>query len=282
MYDSRNGRPVGRVVGLWRYPVKSMAAEALPEVDVAWNGLAGDRRWAFIRNGVAQSGFPWLTLRERGDLWHYRPSFVDPARPDKSPTVVRTPSGSAFDVADPALGAELWSRGVRVIKQDRGIFDTFPLSLITTQTIARLGDAVGTRLDIQRFRPNILVQAADETPFAEDAWVGCVLRIGGLRLRVDKRDGRCAVITIDPVTTERNPAILRTVARDHQGCLGVYGSTVEPGRVAMNDAVFVESPARFGWRASARPSLDAQALAMGVRREAPGCSAGSGSGGSRL
>ncbi len=109
MYCSRNGRRVGRVVGLWRYPVKSMAAEELAEVEVSWHGLAGDRRWAFIRNGVVQSGVPWLTLRERGDMSHYRPSFVEPARPDKSPTVVRTPSGVIFDVADPALAAELCS-----------------------------------------------------------------------------------------------------------------------------------------------------------------------------
>ena len=243
MHDSRNGRHVGRVVGLWRYPVKSMGAEELAEVDVSWHGLAGDRRWAFIRNGVVQSGFPWLTLREREDLSHYRPSFVEPARPDTSPTVVRTPSGGLFGVADPALGAELCPGGARVIKQDRGIFDTFQLALITTQTIVRLGEMVGARLDVQRFRPNILVEAADGAPFAEDGWVGSVLRIGGMRMRVDKRDGRCVVITIDPVTTERNPAILRAVARDRQGCLGVYGSTVEPGRVAVNDPVLIESPA---------------------------------------
>ena len=66
------GRPVGRVVGLWRYPVKSMAAEPLAEVDVSWHGFAGDRRWAFVRDGVPQSGFPWLTLRERADMSHYR------------------------------------------------------------------------------------------------------------------------------------------------------------------------------------------------------------------
>ncbi len=238
---SLNHRQVGRVLGLWRYPVKSMGAEELAEAEVSWHGLAGDRRWAFIRDGVVQSGFPWLTLRERGDLSHYRPSLVEPARPDKSPTVVRTPSGATFDVGDPALSAELGS-GVRVIKQDRGIFDTLPLSLITTQTIARLGELAGAQLDVRRFRPNILVEAADEAPFAEDTWVGCVLRIGGLRLRVDKRDQRCIVITIDPVTTERDPAILRAVASDRQGCLGVYGSIVEPGRVAVGDPVLVDSP----------------------------------------
>lgn len=234
-----NGRRVGRVVGLWRYPVKSMAPEPLTEVEVSWHGLAGDRRWAFVRDGVPQSGFPWLTLRERANLNHYRPSFVDPTQPDKSPTVVRTPAGVVYDVTDPALAAELWPESARAIKQNRGIFDTFPLSLITTQTIARLSDSVGARLDVQRFRPNLLVEAADPAPFQEDDWVGRTLRIGSIEMRVDKRDGRCVVITIDPITTERNPTILRTVARDRQGCLGVYGSTVTPGRVAVGDAIAV-------------------------------------------
>src|SRR4051794_8227570 len=46
-------REVGRVAALWRYPVKSMAAEPLESVDVAWHGLVGDRRWAFFREDVS-------------------------------------------------------------------------------------------------------------------------------------------------------------------------------------------------------------------------------------
>ena len=243
MSKSSDAVAVGRVVGLWRYPVKSMDAEVLSETQVSWNGLAGDRRWAFIRDNVVQSGFPWLTLRERGNMSRYFPSFTNPGKPDTSPTVVQTPSGAVLDVADPALASELCSRGARVIRQSRGIFDTFPLSLITTQTITRLGEIVGDRLDVQRFRPNVLVEAADDTPFPEDAWVGRVLRFGSVRMRVDKRDGRCVVITIDPVTAERNPSILRAVAEERQGCLGVYGTTVEPGKVAVDDAVLIELPA---------------------------------------
>jgi uncharacterized protein YcbX len=148
-----------------------------------------------------------------------------------------------LDVADPALAAALDPGGVRAIKHDRGIFDTFPLSLITTQSIARLGDMTGASRDVQRFRPNILVQASDDMPFAEDSWVGCVLCIGGFQMQVDKREGRCAVITIDPMTTERNTAILRAVTQDRQGCIGVYGSTVEPGRVALNDRVSIQASA---------------------------------------
>lgn len=241
MSDDRKGRPVGLVAGLWRYPVKSMAPEPLAEIEGSWHGFAGDRRWAFIRDGATPSGFPWLTLRERGDMSHYVPSFVDPANPDSSRVIVLAPSGAVYDVMDASLALELYGPGVRVIKQNRGIFDTFPLSLITTQSIAALAEMVGMPLDVQRFRPNILVEATDTVPFIEDGWVGCVLRVGGMRMRIDKRDGRCAVITIDPTTAAREPSVLRTVARIRGGCVGVYGSTVQPGRIAVGDPVYVET-----------------------------------------
>jgi hypothetical protein len=115
------GGEAGQVVGLWRYPVKSMAGEPLRAAEVSWHGLAGDRRWAFIRDGLVHSDFPRLTIRERPDMCHYRPSFRDPARPDASPTTVRTPAGAELDVADEALAAELGA-GVRVMKQQRGVF----------------------------------------------------------------------------------------------------------------------------------------------------------------
>ena len=229
---------VGRVAALWRYPVKSMAAEPLAEIEVSWHGFAGDRRWAFVRGGLERSGFPWMTIRERSNMGHYLPSFADPARPDASRTVVRTPAGEELEVVDPALAAEL-GEGVRVIKQDRGVFDAMPLSLVSTQSIAALGALVGSELDPLRFRPNLLIDAGE--PFEEEAWVGSVLRVGGMRMRVDQQDERCVIVTVDPVTSERNPAVLRTLAQQREACIGVYGSTVSPGRVAVGDPVVLEA-----------------------------------------
>jgi uncharacterized protein len=233
---ARAGREVGRVVGLWRYPVKSMAAEALEAAEVGWHGLEGDRRWAFVRDGMARSGFPWLTLRENPRMWCYRPWLADPDRPNAGVTMVRTPSGAELDVTDPALAEEL-APGARVLRQDRGIFDTFPLSLITTQTLGALGGMAGAALDPLRFRPNLLVEAASGEPFAEDAWVGAVLSVGGLRMRVDRRDQRCVVINVDPSTLEAGTAVLRAVAQQRQACAGVYGTTVHPGRVRIGDPI---------------------------------------------
>jgi uncharacterized protein len=224
---------VGRVVALWRYPVKSMAGQTLDEVEVSWHGFAGDRRWAFIRDGLLRSSFPWLTIRERPDMWRYEPFFSEPERPEKSRTMVRTPGGKELEVTDPALAAELGD--VRLIKQNRGVFDIAPLSLITTQTVAGIGALAGAELTPRRFRPNLLIEASGEFP--EDDWVGSVLRIGGFSLRVDQRDERCVMINVDPVSTERDASILKTAGRERGACLGVYGTTVEPGRVAVGDPV---------------------------------------------
>ena len=120
-----------------------------------------------------------------------------------------------------------------------GVFDTMPLSLLTTQTLDGLARLIGTDLAVERFRPNLLVDASARD-FPEDAWVGRVLRIGGLLMRVDQRDKRCVMVTIDPGTLHQDQAILRAIARERDNRLGVYGSTVEPGRVAAGDPVELE------------------------------------------
>jgi uncharacterized protein YcbX len=222
----------GRIAAIWRYPVKSMAGESLPEVEVSWHGLAGDRRWAFVQDALVRSNFPWMTIRERSDMWHYVPRFADPADPEVSATIVRTPAGEELDVADPALATEL-AEGIHPIKQNRGTFDAMPLSLVTTRTVETLAGEVGMRLDPRRFRPNLVV----ESDAGEEEWVGATLRIGGMSMRVDQRDSRCVITNVDPDTAERDPRVLRAIAQGRANCVGVYGSVVEPGRVAVGDAV---------------------------------------------
>ena len=223
---------------LFRYPVKSMGGQSLETVDVDWNGFAGDRRWAFIRGDLVRSGFPWLTIRENPSMWQYAPRFLEPDKPDTSVTMVRTPSGNELDVVDPSLAAEL-GHNARVIKQDRGVFDAFPLSLLTTESVASLGASVGEDLDMRRFRPNLYIESSEGGDAPENSWIGEVLQIGELQMRIDKRDKRCVVINVDPVTTDRDPKILRSVAQERDSRFGVYGSPVRPGRVTVGDSVSI-------------------------------------------
>ena len=232
-------RVLGTVAAIWRYPVKSMKAEALATANVGWQGIAGDRRWAFIRPNMEHSGFPWLTIRQLPSLCRYEPRYQDPDNPERSETLVRTPNGREYLVTHPDLAAALGD-GVRVMRQDRGVFDTMPLSLITTTSVASVGERTGMALNPLRFRPNLLVEPADDGAFPEDEWVGAVLRIGDMCFRVDKRDERCVTVNVDPETTERHDGVLRAIAQSHDACLGVYGTPVQPGLIRQGDAVILE------------------------------------------
>jgi uncharacterized protein YcbX len=227
---------VGRVVALYRYPVKSMAAEPLSAAEVGWNGIVGDRRWAFVREGLERNGFPWLTIRQVPRMAMYKSRLVYPDLPEKSDTTVTTPSGTEMDVLDPALATEL-GHGARVIRQSRGVFDALPLSLISTQTLAALEASVGFEIERRRFRPNIIVDCPGSSRFPEDEWIGLTVRLGAMRMRIDKRDKRCIVTNVDPDTGERSPAVLRTITELRQQFLGVYGSTVDPGIISLGDQV---------------------------------------------
>ena len=210
------GTLAGRLVKIYRYPVKSLAAQPLDSATVSWHGLDGDRRWAFVRRNQETSGFPWLTIRQRNDLVRYHVT---------ADTSVRTPAGRVHDLTDPDLAREVGAD--RIQKLDRGTFDSAPLSLIT---------ACSAGIEPLRFRRNLLVG----TDAPEEDWIGRTLRIGTARIRIDRRDRRCVVVNVDPVTGQRDPATLTRIARDHDMCLGVYGSTVEPGTVATGDDVWLD------------------------------------------
>ena len=68
---------VGMVDSLWRYPIKSMAGEALPEAFVDYAGVYGDRIFAFL-NSAGHRGLPYFTGRDRGQMLLYRPRFRNP------------------------------------------------------------------------------------------------------------------------------------------------------------------------------------------------------------
>ncbi len=235
------GLHVGIVTGLWRYPVKSMAAEALTTAYLSWAGVAGDRRWAFVRPESSKNGFPWYTIRENPAMSDYIPRLLDPERPDKSAVAVRTPSGRTCDLTDPRLAGELGAQ-LRVMRLDRGTFDAMPVSLITAPTVAALCAAAGVPGDELRFRPNIVVTPASGTPFPEDGWVGHSLHIGAASMRVDRRDTRCVIVNVNPRSGKPDAPLLKAIGRYRHACAGVYGTTVQPGLVRLGDLVTTAPP----------------------------------------
>jgi uncharacterized protein YcbX len=108
--------------------------------------------------------------------------------------------------------------------------------VLSLQTVAAIGALAGRSLQPLRFRANLIIDAPGEE-FPEEALIGRELRIGDARIRLDRPDSRCMVINIDPHTAERDPAVLRAVARHRDNCAAVYGSCVEPGTVRVGDRI---------------------------------------------
>jgi len=236
-------KPVAEVVGVHHYPVKSMRGTAIPAAKLGWHGLAGDRRFAFTRAGNA-SGLPWLSAREVPRLILYEARFTDPAQPDRSPIVVAVPGGAAYALDSPELLhelEELHGGNLKLIQVWRGTFDSMALSLISENAINSLSGTVGRPLEVERFRPNLVVRALEPKPYPEDQWVGELLVFGdrpdSARIRVNRKDPRCTIINLDPTTAESGPDLLAEVVKGRKNLLGVYGSTERPGTIQVGDTV---------------------------------------------
>jgi uncharacterized protein len=173
---------IGRVESVWRYPVKSMAGEELPEIYAGFAGVWGDRLFAF-KSSATPAGFPYLTGREAHQLLIYRPRFRAPQKAAKpanlaeaeeiSPLlnpVAADPSDFALDIETPSgellpidgqtllqqLNGSLGNgHSLTLLRSERAMTDCRPISLFSLQTAQQLGEEVGFVLDKRRFRANV-------------------------------------------------------------------------------------------------------------------------------
>jgi uncharacterized protein YcbX len=223
---------LGTVKNITRYPVKSMRGEAMESVDIDFVGLPFDRAFAFVQDGVL-SPFPWFTARDCSQLLQCQPVLSG----ERWPTVrVLSPDGE-FDLGSPEFREKLyeWSGRYATLRTDyRGCQDVAYVSVISTATIRALTEAGGVDNDQRRFRMNFVVDIGDE-PFAENAWAGKAVTIGGTTIAVHEPDRRCNMITLDPETGDSTPAVLKRAGELNNACAGMYCSVLVEGKVSLGD-----------------------------------------------
>ena len=218
-----------------------MAGERLGEAEVDWQGIEGDRQFAFFGRGD-NTRFPWLTGRELPKLVLHSARFRQPASPKSGGVEVTTPRGVVFDLHDPALLEHLGSAAgfeLGLMQSGRGLYDAMPLSITTSAALAGLDATHGQPLDARRFRFNIVVESDAEPR----EWLGRTLAFGEgadrVELFITNEIPRCAMITISPDDAQRDPAIMRTVASSFGNLFGVYATPAKPGHFRVDDPVFV-------------------------------------------
>lgn len=228
---------LGTIAHIARYPVKSMRGEELESTPVGFQGIPLDRSFAFVQEGV-HTPFPWFTGRECSELLQCRPIVGEGRWPAMR---VQSPAGE-FDLGSAEFADQLrsWSGRKAVLHSDyRGCQDVAYVSVISTATVRALAEAAGVPVDHRRFRMNFVVDLG-ETPFAEKAWVGRQVRLGGAVIAVHEQDRRCQMITLDPETGAATPAVLKAAGEMNEVYAGVYGSVLVPGEVSVGDAVSLD------------------------------------------
>src|SRR5438045_3128552 len=256
---------IGTVESLWRYPVKSMRGEELGELFASYGGVYGDRLFAF-ESSASPRGFPFFTGRDQRQMIRYRARFrnqetaarpvnlgeaeklspnLNPISADESELLVEveTPDGKTFAINDRALIDNLrlntdGNHELTLRRSDKAMTDCRPLSIFAVQTAKKLGEETGMTVDKRRFRANVYLDLTSSDGFAEDAFVGRSIRIGPkVIVSILERDPRCMMITLDPDTGEKEPALLKKVAQAHSGMAGVYGAVLVEGMVHKGDSV---------------------------------------------
>jgi len=247
---------LGRVLEVWRHPVKSLRGERLERAELGERGVPFDRAWGVVDPAMGKV----LSAKREARL------LEGVARVEGDVAVLDLPDGtwrsddpgvhaglSAWlgrDVRlEQAAAAEQRSYEMNVSAEDEGsptvdfpcppgtFFDAATVHLLTTSSLRAIAaERPASAWDVRRFRPTVLVDT-DGDGFLEDEWVGASLRIGGALAMFFAPTVRCVMTTRAQADLARDLDVVKTINRAHQSNLGAYGIVQEPGAVSIGDDV---------------------------------------------
>lgn len=237
-----------QLVQIWRYPVKAVGAEPLDRValtpdrplplDRAWAVLAGDAQdtggWQRCTNfarGCYGPGLMAVTAQTDGHMITFR----HPDLPDV--TLNPDTDGEKLVAWISRIYPPEQPRPQRVIAAppETGMADVSyaSVSVCNMASLRALGDKLGRKLDLRRFRGNLWLDGL--APFEELAWEGQTLRIGAAELHVEEPISRCRSTEANPETGRRDTTPLIALRKGwghiHFGVAArvVRGATIQPG-----------------------------------------------------
>jgi uncharacterized protein YcbX len=249
---------VGRVSGLFRYPVKSLRGERLARARLDGDGVQGDREWAVENVETGRI----LSAKRYGEL------LMGLARTGAGGTThLILPGGARHRGGSKACDAALsgWlGQPVRLARRTSGrqvVFDAVdvsgeepesfemetvagqfmdsksPVHILTEASLASMGPLIPeVDWDVDRFRPNILVETT-AAGFPEDEWIDHTVMVGKVGIWVRREAKRCIVPTLAQPRLVEDRRILRTLIDERDNNLGVRAHPVEGGTIAVGDPV---------------------------------------------
>lgn len=240
---------IGRIVQLYRYPVKSFAGESLQSSKVESYGLYGDRSHALI-DPTKQGWNRFVTARQLPGILGYRAHFQGQEEVEGSefpPLTITASDGKTFSWNE-ELREHFQQQYMQPLSLERHspassdllAVDTGSVLLTTESSLRQVEREWGKTLDARRFRPNVIISLVEDRPFAEAEWEGRRLHIGSVSLQVDMPCERCMMITLDPDSSHKDNSILQLLQRQTGLTFGMYASVVQSGIVRVGDQVSLE------------------------------------------
>ena len=262
-----SGNEQARISGLAFTPVKGTRLQQTSELKLDRAGMPENRRFFVIDardrmvNGKQLGSLQAVVARF--DLASRRLALEFPdgrmvegeARPgaevrarffsrERAATLIEGPWSTALSdhLEQPVRLVEASRDGTAV---DRGVKAS--VSLISCASLERLAEVAEQRdVDGRRFR--MLVEVDGVGAHEEDAWVGRVVGLGAVRVRVHGHVGRCLVTSRAPETGEIDLPTLdylsfyRLQAETTEPlAFGIYGEVLSGGTVRVGDPLTVES-----------------------------------------
>jgi uncharacterized protein YcbX len=244
------GELIGRVAGLWRYPVQSMQGEPLETTLLTETGIPGDRLWGVLNPAenkiaaAARGKKPWRDLIQWQARLKREPSTGEPL----PPVVIRLPDGGGIDTEtadrDQRISAAI-GEATRLVARDADnqTYGYAPLHLLTSASLkAFTRHYPSGRFAPQRFRPSLLIDCGETEGFIEQDWIGATLSLGESRLEVHEHCDRCILTTLPQGDLPLDPGILKTSSEANGRRAGVYAKVTQPGRIRMGDELRLLRP----------------------------------------
>lgn len=125
--------------------------------------------------------------------------------------------------------------------------DIHPVTLLSQASVAELERrSQGTEIDPSRVR--MLIEFTGTRPHIEDTWTGTRVAVGAAVLRIGGPVPRCAAITRNPKSGDRDLPIMKMI-RSYRGIqenelgrgvhFGVYADVLKGGKVRVGDVLRV-------------------------------------------
>lgn len=116
-----------------------------------------------------------------------------------------------------------------------------PFHIVTTATLTHLkGLLPQSDWDTRRFRPNLVIETEPGAEgLVEQAWIGKQLMLGDTTVDCTETAPRCGAVTRAQRDFGFDKTILRTIVRDADQNVGIYGEVADRGDLRVGEAVYV-------------------------------------------